>query len=303
MEDPATSDEGHGTPIDSGSVTLRDGRSIGWTAWGAPDGATVIDQPHLGDSGQTVLAIDIAPLRAAGIRLVIACRAGLGRSTRHPGRNEQSDAEDMLQIIDALSLDRAYLLGECGGTGATLALAARWPDRVKGVALVSPMAPLAGRDADAYLSDGLRMMRRYLRVGLIGRWMARVQARAFGRDPLGYLDRSWKPLPAADRVFVEDPVRCAHALAVMSDFFASPARFFDEWRAVVGPWTIDLASIRAPILIEHGELDVSAPVAMARWLSDRLPTARVRIDPERGHFMATDRIADVLQTLVGLGKA
>lgn len=303
MEETATRDAAEAVPVDSGLVALRDGRSIAWTAWGALDGAPVIYQPHLGDSGRTALTMDVAPLTEAGIRVVIVCRAGLGPSTRHPGRTEQTDAEDMLQVIDALGFDRVHLLGECGGTGATLALAARWPDRVNGVALVSSLAPLTGPDADGYVGSRLRQMRRYLRFGLIARWVARSQVKAFGRDPAGFLDRGWRALPAVDRTFVDDPVRRAHALASSSDFYASPERFLDEWRSILGPWAFDLSAIRSPVLIDHGDVDATAPVAMARWLSGRLPSAELRIDPDRGHFVAPDRLAGILKTLVALGDS
>lgn len=303
MEETATREADEAVPVDSGLVALRDGRSIAWTAWGALDGATVIDQPHLGDSGRTALTMDIAPLTEAGIRVVVVCRAGLGPSTRHPGRTEQTDAEDMLQIIDALGLDRARLLGECGGTGATLALAARWPDRVSGVALVSSMAPLAGPDADSYVEGRLLSVRRSLRFGLIARWMARSQVKAFGRDPAGFLDRARRTLPAVDRSFVEDPVRRAHASASSSDFYALPERVFDEWRSMLGPWAFDVSAVRSPVLIEHGDLDTTAPAAMAKWLSGRLPSGELRIDPDRGHFVAPDRLVGILKALIALGEA
>jgi pimeloyl-ACP methyl ester carboxylesterase len=131
-------------PLAVGSVKLSDGRALGWTAWGAEGGATVIGQPHFGVTGRRALAIDIDAFAQAGIRVVFVCRAGMGPSDRHEGRTADNDAEDMLALVDALEIDRADLLGECGGTGAVVSLAARRPDRVRGIALVSAMAPLAG---------------------------------------------------------------------------------------------------------------------------------------------------------------
>jgi pimeloyl-ACP methyl ester carboxylesterase len=289
-------------PIASGMVPLPDARFIAWTAWGNPVGTTIINQPHVGDSGQRVLAVDVAPLADAGIRLVIVCRAGLGRSTGRSGRTELTDAEDMLQIVDALGLDRVPVLGECGGTGASLAMAAQWPDRVSGIALLSPLAPLAGRDANGYTSRRQRSMRQSLRFGPIARWVARSNVRAFARDPEGFVGRGLHALPAVDRSFLEDPTRRAHALASSSDFYSSAERFLDEWRTTLGPWRFDLSAVRAPVMIDHGALDMSAPVEMARWLASRLPSAELTIDPDRGHFIEPAGIAGILKRLPALGS-
>jgi pimeloyl-ACP methyl ester carboxylesterase len=302
MGEPAMTVLVEAEPTDRGLVALRDGRSIAWTAWGPRDGATVVNQPCIGVSGQGLaLAVDVAPLIEAGLRVVVVCRAGLGTSTRRPGRNEQTDAEDMLQVIDALHLDRANLLGECGGTGAVLALAAGWPDRVRAIGLVSAMAPLAGPDADGYVSRRLRSVRRSLRFGPIARWSTRSMASGFRRNPTAYLERAWRTLPTVDRVFAADPARWMQSLATAPDYLDRPDRILDEWRSVTGPWTFDLSAVRSPVLIDHGARDRLTPVAMATWLSERLPRAELRIDPDRGHYLEPDRWPGIFRRLVALG--
>jgi pimeloyl-ACP methyl ester carboxylesterase len=286
-----------GDAIDHGSVTLPDGRSIGWTSFGAPETLTVIGQPHVGDTGANVPQAQVISLVQEGIRLVQVSRAGLGRSTRRQGRTEQTDAEDTLRILDALGIDRASLVGECGGTGAILAVAARWPSRVRNIALVSPMAPSIGPDADGYVSDRLRMARRLFRFGPVARWIAKGQARAFNRDPERFMDKVSAGLPAVDRRFVDEPEWRSLAIASSAEFYASPEPYVDEWRTALGPWTVALSDVHCPVEIHHGELDTTTPVAMARWLSGMLPSAELHVDPDRGHFMAPDPFARILKTL------
>jgi pimeloyl-ACP methyl ester carboxylesterase len=285
-------------PIAYGSIERPDGRSVGWTTWGAATGATVIGQPHAGATGRRALAVDMVALADAGVRLTFVSRAGLGPSSRLPGRTPDTDADDMLAVIDALGIDRADLLGECGGTGAVLSLAARRPDRVRAVAIVSGMAPLFGPQADEYVGPVLGSYRRWFRFAPVARWTARRAVAAFQRDAIGAFERAIPRLPPPDRVFTDDPVRRSHAISLNSEFMASPERYLDEWRSIGGPWTFDLAAIHAPVQIDHGELDTTTPVAMARWLARQITTVDLRIDAERGHFLAPARLAHLLAGLV-----
>jgi pimeloyl-ACP methyl ester carboxylesterase len=264
-------------PVATGTVRVPDGRSVVWTAWGAAEGRTVFLQPHVGVASQRALVDDVAPIEAVGVRLVACARAGIGGSDRRPGRTEQTDAEDMLAILDDLGLDRVDLIGECGGVGAVLAFAARWPDRVGCVALVSAMAPLAGPDAPSY-SGRLRGVPRTFRYRRLARWRIRSA-------------------PDVDRVLGSDPARLAHGAIALAEFYSSPDAVIDEWRAVIGPWSIDFDAIRAPVVIDHGELDPTTPVAMARWLGRRIPSAELRIDPSRGHLMEPARFASLVAGL------
>ncbi|WP_363316493.1 alpha/beta hydrolase [uncultured Microbacterium sp.] len=79
--------------------------------------------------------------------------AGLGRTHRlivlHPRGTPQSgglsrgwwsDADDVIALADALDLDRVDLLAHSAGTRLALAVATRYPHRVRSLALVTPPA-------------------------------------------------------------------------------------------------------------------------------------------------------------------
>ena len=67
-----------------------------------------------------------------------------------------TDANDVVLLADALGLDRVDLVGHSAGTRLALATAARYPDRVRSLALITPPASwLTGTasDAEALLAD------------------------------------------------------------------------------------------------------------------------------------------------------
>lgn len=286
-------------PLDTGAVEVPGGRKVAWSTWGADQGRPVLTQPHVGVPGSPLLRKDVEVLQAANLRMIRISRAGLGESTPNPGKTEQSEADDMGQVAASLGLkENLTVLAECGGSGAGLAFAARWPERVRTLVVLSGAAPLRSmpaKDLTKFLA-GLRTTSRFRFLLKLG---ARAQARAFLKDPDKSLDQAWGLLPEVDRTFVLDSARRAIARSITIEFYRSPDVVLSEWSLLLGPWAIDWSTIRARVVISHGARDTTMPVSMAHWLGVQIPSAELRIDPERGHFMHSRELADLLGELTG----
>ena len=57
----------------------------------------------------------------------------------------------------------------------------------------------------------------------------------------------------------------------------------------MSPWGFDLASIRVPVLVWHGEQDLFVPFAHGVWLADHVPGAEARLEPDDGHLTIGER--------------
>lgn len=135
------------------------------------------------DLSTASLPVTLTPLGSAVGRPVLVlpggpCRppeyltdfAGLGE--RHPlvvlhprgtpasggfSRGWWTDAEDVVAAIDALGLDTIDIIGHSAGTRLSLAVATRFPDRVRSLALVTP--PSTWLTGTAYDGDDLVTLR------------------------------------------------------------------------------------------------------------------------------------------------
>jgi pimeloyl-ACP methyl ester carboxylesterase len=63
------------------------------------------------------------------------------------------------------------------------------------------------------------------------------------------------------------------------------------------PWGFRLEDIRVPVRLWHGELDVSAPSAMGRYLAGAIPRCRALFVEGAGHFLVYDIWPEVLGAL------
>jgi pimeloyl-ACP methyl ester carboxylesterase len=90
------------TDVD-GRLTLRDGRTLAWHEWGAPDGTPVLRLQGTPNSRFARHPIS----ERLGVRVIMADRPGYGASTRMPGRGLALVADDLVELLDHLGLDRA----------------------------------------------------------------------------------------------------------------------------------------------------------------------------------------------------
>ena len=120
-------------------VRLRDGRNLAYSEWGPAEGVPVFGFHGTPNSRLVHLGAD-AP-RAAGVRLILPDRPGLGRSDFQPGRTLLDWPRDVAELADALGIDRFAAFGVSGGGPHAASCAAALGDRVTAVGLVSAAGP------------------------------------------------------------------------------------------------------------------------------------------------------------------
>ncbi|MEK0317106.1 alpha/beta fold hydrolase [Cohnella sp. 56] len=114
-------------------LTLKNGLGVSYTDEG--EGAPLLLlHGYCGSRGYWDEAL---PLLSAHARVVAPDARGHGESDAAEGTYAMEQlAEDAVQLLDALGIDRAYVFGHSMGGYAALALAERYPDRLRGLGLV-----------------------------------------------------------------------------------------------------------------------------------------------------------------------
>ncbi len=210
--------------------------------------------------------------------------AGLGRDRAivvlHPrgtptsgglSRGWWADADDVLLLTDALGLSRVDLVGHSAGTRLALATAARYPDRVRSLALVTPPASwLTDTHSDA--ADLARGAEPAVRAGFdaLGEDDPR-SAEEFRRQFLRQAPATYARWGAVEE---------AHARLGTVDLDAAHAWFRDIPADAAGRIR---AAVSAPTLVVGGDRDLLTGVAPVRAYADALG-ARLEMIPDCGHY-------------------
>lgn len=106
-------------PLDdetSATITLPDGRALGYAQYGSKDGPAIICLHGLPGSRIDFARSD-GPAKAAGARIIAVDRPGIGLSSSHGEATLLSHARDIENLTDALGLNAYAVL-----VGMTLAL-------------------------------------------------------------------------------------------------------------------------------------------------------------------------------------
>lgn len=265
-------------------VVAPDGRRIGIHD-GAPDRP---DLPAVLWHHGTLKGGGLGPLagaaRRSGLRCVGIDRPGHGSSTPRPGRTVAASAEDAVIVADTLDLDRFAVMGHSAGAPHALACAALLPDRVTAAVALAVFAPPDSSDLDWF-------------AGLDPAAVLSFRA-AQGRreDKLAFdlaQDGAHWQFPAVDLApGIADLTGAATRGTEDSDPIAARV---DDHIALVSPWGCDVAAVRCPTLLVHGEGDLFVPATHARWLSSHVPGAVLWESPEDGHLSILRRCDAALE--------
>ena len=292
-------------PFETRIVALPDGRSLEVRVAGPPDGAVVLW--HHGTPGGGVPPADLVEkLAARGMRLVAPARPGYGRSTRRPRRTVADVAPDAAAVLDALGVERCFVLGESGGGPHVLACAALLPGRVIAATALAAVAPFDAEGLDFLAGMGPENIDEFgAAIEGPGELGAFLEHELPGlRDVTGpeVADALGGLVDEVDRASLTG----AYADGVAADIRAGLATGFWGWLdddiAFVSPWGFALDAIAVPVDLWQGGHDRMVPFAHGEWLAAHVRGSAVRAHllPEEGHLSLADRrIDEILDALTG----
>jgi len=255
------------------TIELRDGKVLADAKYGAPSG-NVLFYFHGGADSRLEARFLAKPAERAGVRLIGVDRPGMGRSQLQAGRRVVDWPNDVVELADALGIDRFAMVGISGGGPYALACAYKIPERLLACGIVA--GEWHNRHAFSFLTQFLPWL-------LI--------------PPLGYFFRDEEHARKAMlRLTPHFPEidRKSLALPEITDLLTTS--FVEAFRqgvkgpaydatVVRHPWGFELEAITFPKLyLWHGQLDSDVPVAMGRALANRVAHCRATFYPDEGHI-------------------
>ena len=233
-------------------------------------------------------------LAAAGARAVAVDLPGFGASPRLVrGRTGPDSLARALEPLVS-SLAPVGVVAHSLGTQVAMILAARRPETVSRMALISPWV----------LARPMRLPPRSLsdlvQIPVIGPALARIAIARVRRSPERRRD-AYLTTIADPGALTGDPVMAALLQEASDRLVTADLRAMADWASLaLGSDVRPLAPrVPQPTLVVTGSLDRVTRPPGAEWLAQALPAARLLRLPGIGHFPHLEGAATVLPAVVG----
>ncbi|WP_245899357.1 alpha/beta fold hydrolase [Nonomuraea indica] len=279
-------------PEEAGTVRLRDGRALGWAAWGPADGAPVLFFSGAAMGRSLGFGADV--LGRLGVRLVAVERPGLGVSDPAPDRTLLSWPGDVRELVSGLGLEGGVRVVGFSH-GAPFALACAAAGVVTAAAVVSgldelthpglPVDPAVAGLLAAAADDPEAFEATFARDGGAEMMWGLVTGTSGERDLAVYTDPAFEP---------------AYRRSLAEGFAQGAAGYARDLVLAFRPWPFRVEDIRVPVVLWYGGHDpgtVHSPDHGA-VLARRIPGARRHLLPEEGGSLLWTRAEGVLAALL-----
>jgi len=275
---------------DSETVTLPDGRKLGFNVYGAASGPSVL-YLH-GFPGSRIEGTLFAPAAEhLGVRIISPERPGIGLSSPQPNRTVLDHADDVRHLAKHLGLKQYSVLGVSGGGPYALACAhAHSSERLKGVALVCAVGPWDVGTSGMKLANRA-LFKAFQYTPSLLRLIVQVSVEAQLRLSDEQLLTVWRrkrnsrfrlvKMPEKDKVLLEKEEFVRMLLPGLRQHFRQGVdAWMEEGRLLISELGFDLRDTKRPLRLWYGRQDVNVPLRVGEEIARRLPNAELRIEDE-----------------------
>jgi pimeloyl-ACP methyl ester carboxylesterase len=282
-------------------IILKDGRQLAYAEFGKPDGFPVL---YFHGSPASRLEPQILGDQALGqlsLRIIAPDRPGMGQSDFQPGRGFSHWPADVAALADTLGLDRFSVLGNSGGAGYAAVCAAKIPERLRNVVIVSGGWQMNWPEAMDNVPPPNRL---FLKLSRTAPFLLPVLLKMMAGSPddkpeqtLAQFRRSMHP---ADYAVLEQPGRVEHLMQMTRESMAHGTKgVVWDMRLHVQDWDFLLDEVRLPLKLFHGEEDRNAPIQMVRKVMTLLPNAHLVTYAGEAHLSTPcNHLEEIAQALV-----
>ena len=270
-------------------LTLPDGRKLAYAEFGQPDGHPVLYCHSSYSSRLEPLLIGEEVFRQYGLRVIAADRPGLGGSDFLPNREYTDFTKDTVFLTDALGLEKFSVLAISGGSPYAAVCAAKIPQRISKVVLVSGSWQIDKEVIKAIGSPMNLMWQVALRMPFLLKFVVKIMVKLMNQNPKDVYNKKSSPptniMPTVDHVAMVNPERMAiYQKTLMESVKQGVKGAALDIRMNVREWDFDLDEIHLPILLFHGRLDKNMPLAHVQQTANQLHDARLVTYPDDGHI-------------------
>jgi pimeloyl-ACP methyl ester carboxylesterase len=279
---------------------LRDGRTLGYAEHGNLNGRPVFFFHGLPGS-RLFFHPDTSIPTALGVRLITIDRPGIGLSDYQEGRKLLDWPDDVVELADALGLDRFAVAGVSAGGPYAAVCAYKIAPRLTAAAMINSPA-----EADSPgMKDNLRWKMR------LNFMVAKHAPDKLMKPSVWVLKQGMERLPEqfADYVISVSPEPDQRLLSqpdLKQNFIESCAETYrngvqahiTDAKVIAKPWGFRLEDIPMEVQVWQGLEDIHIPPGVGNYIMQCLPHCRPHFLPDTAHFANYSHWREILTALL-----
>lgn len=265
------------------SMTLRDGRRLGFAEYGSPHGRPVL-LIHNMIGSRMQLPTSEQNLIAQNIRLIVPDRPGFGLSTLTQHKSMQAWSQDIVELVDHLRIGRFYLVGSSLGAVYGLGLARHIPERIDRFAMVSCIPEISHPKLARELMPSTRRLLFLARHAPAA--LDFILKSIIRKGPDAYLDKLVCDLPEVDMQLYRDPAfHRMMVCAVAESLRQGSSSLLQDIQIMNSPWGIHPESITVPVHCWHGGDDALAPHHLIKDFAEKIQQSQFNLLEDETHWL------------------
>ena len=226
---------------------------VEYSTWGQGPAVLVVHGSPGGYDQSLTFAKLIGSQRCSFIAL---SRPGYLQTPLRVGQTPEQQADLYATLLDALGIERAAVIGISGGGPSSLQFALRYPERCRGLALISTVS---GRYDEVELRRALPRVRRFFN---------QIYSKLITLDPLLYL-----LLPVAR--MQPDHLISAELLQSVMLYRLRRVGYENDMAQFAALSPYPLEQIAVPTFVVHGTGDTEVPFEHAKRLASEIPNVKL----------------------------
>ena len=280
------------------TIKLKDGRKLSYIDLGKKDAKPLFHfHGFPGSRLEAMLLADRAIKKS--IRIISIDRPGMGLSDFKKNRTLLDWPDDVVELADALGIDKFAVEGISGGGPYAAACAYKIPERLTSCAIISG---LASKDLEIEKKIKLfSIIRIFPWIFKLIMWIQSRGIKEFEKAEKN-MKKAMKKFPEADRKVLSDPQILSLFIKESAEAFRQGSRgMYHEGKIYARSWGFNLEDIspKLKVYIWHGDADTSVPIAMGRGMCKIIPNCQGKFYPGEGHYSTIfNYYEDIIDALV-----
>ncbi|MHA1468866.1 MAG: alpha/beta fold hydrolase [Promethearchaeota archaeon] len=266
------------------TITLKDGRKLGYIELGNKDGKPLFHFHGFPGSRLEANLLSEIDIDLTNTRLISIDRPGMGLSDFKKNRTLLDWPDDVVELADALGIDKFAVEGISGGGPYAAACAYKVPERLTSCGIISG---LASRDLE--IEKKIKLFSVIRIFPWLFKLMMWIQSRGMKdiEKAEKNMKKAMKKLPEADRKVLDDPQILSLFIKESAEAFRQGSKgAYYEGKIYARSWGFNLEEVspKLKVYIWHGEADKAVPVAMGRGMCKLIPNCEGKFYPCEGHY-------------------